>query len=74
MAACMEGRETGTEPQVNFSISLIPCDVHSLVKETCSLDVKRTDSPSHMMQSDALSYQLTQSSSSLSLLFCLCSL
>lgn len=50
---------TGTEPQVNFSISLIPCDVHSLVKRDVQLDVKRNDSPSHMMQSDALSCQLT---------------
>lgn len=52
-----EGKRT--EPQVNSSISLIPCDVHSLVKRDVQLDVKRNDSPSHMMQSDALSCQLT---------------
>lgn len=55
--AYMEGK--GTQPQVNFSISLISCDVHSLVKRDVQLDVKRNDSPSHMMQSDALSCQLT---------------
>lgn len=52
-------RGTGIEPQVNFSISLIKCDVYSLVKRNVQLVVKRNDSPSRMIQSDALSCQLT---------------
>lgn len=49
----------GKEPQVNFSVSLISCDVHSLVRRAVQLDVNHNDSPSHMMRSDALSSQLT---------------
>lgn len=59
----------GTEPQVNFSISLISCDIHSLVKRHVQLDVKHNDSPSHVMQSDALSCELTQISPSPSIQF-----
>lgn len=55
---------TVTEPQVKFSISLISCDVHSLVKRDVQLDVKRNDRPSRMIQSDALSCQLMWTSSS----------
>ncbi len=64
----MGGGEGGLEGQhiwrgrghsLKFSISLISCDVHSLVKRDVQLDVKHNDSPSDMMQSDALSCQLT---------------
>ena len=40
---------TDTEPQVNFSISLISCDVHSLVRRDVQLDVRRNDSPSRVI-------------------------
>lgn len=62
---------TGEAPQVNFSVAMISCDVHSLVKRDVQLDVKCNDSPSHVMQTDALSCWLTESSSSVSLLFSL---
>lgn len=48
-------RGSGTGPQVNFFVLLISCNIHSLVKR----DVKRNDSPSRVMQSDAVSRQLT---------------
>jgi len=54
----------GIVPQVNFSISLISYDVHSMVKRDVQLNVKHNDSPSHVMQSDAPSRQLTQTSPS----------
>lgn len=49
--------EKGTGPQVNFSVSLMSCDVHSMVKRDVQLMVKRNDSPSDIIQSDALSTQ-----------------
>lgn len=50
---------TDREPPVNFSISLISCDVHSLVRRDVQLDVRHNDSPSRVMRSDAPSCQLT---------------
>lgn len=52
------GKET--EPQVNFSISLISCDVDSMVKKDVQLNVRTNDSPSQIMQSDPLSSQFRQ--------------
>lgn len=40
---------TDREPPVNFSVSLISCDVHSLVRGDVQLDVRRNDSPSRVM-------------------------